>query len=48
MKKSDVYVICNPNSYEGFMVSVEFGYATYSILHSDSNLRKIYFTRINI
>lgn len=44
MEKSDIYVICNPNSYEGFMVSVEFGYATYNILHSLGTLRKIYFT----
>ena len=46
MDKSDAYVICNPNSYEGFMVSIEFGYATCSILHSSGTLRKIYFTNI--
>ncbi len=44
MDKSDIYVISNPNSYEGYMVSIEFGYATYSILHSLGSLRKIYFT----
>ncbi len=44
MEQSDVYVICNPNSYEGFMVSIEFGYATHNILHSLGTLRKIYFT----
>lgn len=42
--KSDVYVISNPNSYEGFMVSIEFGYATYSILNSSGPLSKICFT----
>lgn len=46
MDKSDIYVISNSNSYEGYMVSIEFGYATYSILHSSSSLRKIYFTNI--
>lgn len=44
MDKSDIYVICNANSYQGFMVSIEFGYATYAILHSDGKLKKIYFT----
>ena len=44
MDKSDAYVISNPNSYEGFMVSVEFGYATNSILNSKGPLKKIYFT----
>lgn len=44
MEKSDIYVICNPNSYEGFMVSIEFGYATYNILSSSGTLKKIYFT----
>ena len=46
MDKSDIYVISNPNSYEGYMVSIEFGYATYSILHSSSSLKKIYFTNV--
>lgn len=46
MENSDIYVICNPNSYEGFMVSIEFGYATYNILRSLGTLRKIYFTNI--
>ncbi len=46
MDKSDIYVISNPNSYEGFMVSVEFGYATYSILNSSGSLKKIYLTNI--
>ncbi len=46
MDRSEPYVISNPNSYEGYMVSIEFGYATYSILHTASELRKIYFTNI--
>lgn len=48
MEKSDIYVICNPNSYEGFMVSIEFGYATYNILSSSGTLKKIYFTNTPI
>lgn len=44
MDQSDAYVICNPNSYEGFMVSTEFGYAVGHILHSSDTLKKIYFT----
>ena len=46
MDKSDIYVISNPNSYEGCMLSIEFGYATCSILHSSSSLKKIYFTNV--
>lgn len=46
MDRSDAYVISNPNSYQGFMVSIEFGYATYSILNSCSELKKIYFTNV--
>ena len=44
MNQSDAYVICNPNSYEGFMVSTEYGYAVFHILHSSDTLKRIYFT----
>lgn len=44
MSKSDAYVISNPNSYEGYMVSTEFGFATQCILSGSSTLKKIYFT----
>lgn len=44
MDQCDVHVISNPNSYEGFMASVEFGYALYSILHSIGSCKKICFT----
>lgn len=43
MEQSDAYIICNPNSYEGLAVSVEFGYATSLILNKESNLKQIYF-----
>lgn len=44
MDRSDAHVISNPNSYEGFMVSVEFGYATSCILNPKSHMKRIYFT----
>lgn len=44
MEKSDAYVISNPNSYEGYMVSIEFGFATQCILSRLTTLKKIYFT----
>lgn len=44
MERSDAYVIANPNSYEGYMVSIEFGFATHCILSGSSTLKKIYFT----
>ena len=44
MDRSDAHVISNPNSYEGFMVSVEFGYATSCILDPKSPMKRIYFT----
>lgn len=43
MDLSDAYIICNPNSYEGMAVSVEFGYACCSILNKTSNLKQIFF-----
>lgn len=43
MDLSDAYIICNPNSYEGMAVSVEFGYACASILNKTSNLKQIFF-----
>lgn len=44
MNRSDAHVISNPNSYEGFMVSIEFGYATGCILDPKSPMQRIYFT----
>lgn len=43
MAKSDAYIICNPNSYEGFAVSVEIGYASALLMHKNSNLKQMYF-----
>ena len=42
--QSDAYVICNPNSYEGFMVSFEFGYASACILQGKGPTKYICFT----
>lgn len=44
IEQSDAYIISNPNSYEGFMVSIEFGYATACITSDKSPLKRIYFT----
>lgn len=46
MERSDAYVICNPHSYEGFMVSTEFGYATSCIMSDSATLKKVFFTNI--
>ena len=42
--QSDAYVICNPNSYEGFMVSFEFGYASARIIQGKGPMKYICFT----
>lgn len=44
IENSDAFVICNPNSYEGSMVSSEFGYAIGCLRIPSSPLKKIYFT----
>jgi hypothetical protein len=44
INQSDAYVICNPNSYEGFMVSFEFGYASGWILQGEGPMKYICFT----
>lgn len=44
MDRSDAYVICNPNSYEGFMVSIEFGYASALIHLGKGPMKYICFT----
>lgn len=44
MDECDVHVISNPNAYEGFMASVEFGYALSSVLNSSGSCKKICFT----
>jgi hypothetical protein len=44
MDQCDVHVISNPNAYEGFMASTEFGYALASVLNSSGSCKKICFT----